>query len=43
MKLQQELDLEENRIRQVLGDDRTKAQKQADARRRDAELAATGR
>jgi CPA1 family monovalent cation:H+ antiporter len=43
VKLQQELDLEENRIRQVLGDDRTKAQKQADARRRDAELAATGR
>ncbi len=43
VQLQQELDLEENRIRQVLGDDRTEAQKQADARRRDAELAAARR
>jgi CPA1 family monovalent cation:H+ antiporter len=41
VKLQQELDLEENRIRQVLGDDRTEAQKRADARQREAELAVT--
>jgi Na+/H+ antiporter len=33
-KLEHELDLEEQRIRQVLGDERTEAQKRADAKRR---------
>ena len=40
VKLEQELDLEEIRIRQVLGDERTEAQKQADAERRKAAEAA---
>ncbi|MBL6454381.1 Na+/H+ antiporter [Belnapia sp. T6] len=36
VKLEQELDLEEIRIRQVLGDERTEAQKREDERRRQA-------
>ncbi len=40
VKLEQELDLEEIRVRQVLGDDRTEAQKRADAERRKAADAA---
>jgi Na+/H+ antiporter len=40
VKLEQELDLEEIRIRQVLGDERTEAQKRADAERRKAAEAA---
>ena len=41
VKLEQELDLEEIRVRQVLGDDRTEGQKREDARRRKAaEIAA---
>ncbi len=40
VRLEQELDLEELRVRQVLGDDRTEAQKREDARRRKAEVAA---
>ena len=40
VKLEQELDLEELRIRQVLGDDRTERQKREDAKRRKAMEAA---
>ena len=42
VKLEQELDLEEIRVRQVLGDERTAGQKRADAARRKA-AEATGR
>jgi CPA1 family monovalent cation:H+ antiporter len=42
VKLEQELDLEELRVRQVLGDDRTEAQKRHDAKLRQAAEAAAG-